>query len=475
MFLARARRTAAGGSRTEPPRTAQGPAMTSPASRPAVLSRAAAGVGLFLVLLAAGRGAGQPPNGPAQPKAGAGNGQPAANGDEPDDGRPVLSLGDCIAVAVDRQPALRAVRASQEATAAGFNALNNIGKLGQLLAPDLPYRKEQSARGVVAAAADVQKLHNEIVHDATRMYYTAVYARQQARFSDDVVAQVEALKVAAETQLKLADPAAAKSIDQGKVNAIKLGLAKARKLNIKARVGEKQAFAALREVMGVCEADFPFRLKDQELPVMAQNVPLTREMVVEMALCRRPELVLAAAGADAFRLEVYAQGAVGLRRSVPTLASGSDIHARMIPPGSRDPGADYRPEPILPEMPPQLVGSRADRVARALPLSRRADAVYDKARALITVDAENAFFNFELAAQQVQIGKEQYETAVKLMEYIQQNFGDRDKPKQELAGLYAQAAEAQGEYVTSVFQYLLRLAYLELVTAGGIRPAFPGR
>ena len=35
--------------------------------------------------------------------------------------------------------------------------------------------------------------------------------------------------------------------------------------------------AALREVMAVQEESFQFRVKDKELPVMAQNVPLTKE------------------------------------------------------------------------------------------------------------------------------------------------------------------------------------------------------
>lgn len=439
------------------------------------LARAAAGAGLFLVVvLAAGRGAGQPPAPLPAPPNGNGNGK-----DEADADLPVLSLGDCIGIAVERQPALRAVRASQAATGAGFNALNNIGRVGQLLAPDLPYRKEQSTRGVVAAAADVQKLHNEVVHDTTRLYYTAVYARQQAQFSDEVVAQVDLLVGAAKKLLDNPPPVQdAKNpltMTRGKLDAMKLGLAKAKGLNLTARVGEQRAMAGLREVMGLSDDGFRFRLKDTELPVMRQDVPLSKEKVVELAVCRRPELALAAAGADAFRLEVYAQGQINLRRTVPTLAAGSDIHARMIPPGSRDPGTDYRPEPILPEMPPQLVGSKADRVARATDLSRRADAVYDKARALVILDAENAYFNFELAAGQVVIAKGQNADALDLMDYIQTVFPNQNAAKEQLAALYAQAAEAQGAYVTAVFNYLLTLAALERVTAGGIRPEFPGR
>lgn len=398
---------------------------------------------------------------------------PAGNGaDKPAENLPVLSLGDCIGIAVVRQPALGAVRASQQATAAGQNALANIGRLGSLLSPDLDVRRQQSARGVAAAAADVQKLHNEIVHDVTLLYYKAVYARQQAAFAEEVVEQVDTLVAIARRLLQAKTEVV---MTETKLNVMLLGLADAKKLLLEAQQGEKRAFAALREVMGVGADEFRFRLRDEELPLMRQDVPLTRERVVEMALCQRPELVLAAAGADVFRLEVYAQDRIGFRRTVPTFASGSDIHARMVPPGSRDPGTDYRPEPILPEMPVQLVGSKADRVARALWFSERTDKFYDKIRGLIRLEAENAFFNFETAAGQLVIAKGQDETAKKLMEWVQANLTNQRVEKTELADQYSRAARAQAAYVESVLKYLLALNALERVTAGGVRPAFPGR
>jgi hypothetical protein len=196
-------------------------------------------------------------------------------------------------------------------------------------------------------------------------------------------------------------------------------------------------------------------------------------MVIEMAVCRRPELALAAAGVDAFRLEVYAQGRVPFRRAVPTLASGADIHARMIPPGSRD--KDYRPEPIVPEMPPQLVGSKADRVSRAMAYSQRAEAVYDKARNLVVLEAETAFLNFELAGERVKFAKEQYEAGKRLAEYVEGNLENLKVAKELLLTAYAEAVQSQAAYYEAVYQYLLALAALERVTAGGVRPAFPGR
>lgn len=388
------------------------------------------------------------------------------------DDYPELSLGECIAIAVEKQPALRAVRSSQDATGAGQHALNNIRRLGALMSPDLSIRKQQADRAVIAAAADVQKLHNEVVHDVTRLYYSLVYARQQEQLADDIVAQMKAFIKTAETLLKSATPG---DMTPLKLHLMRMGLAEVVALQADAAAGVKQAESALREVMGVQDSGVPLRVRDTKLPIMAQNVPLTSDRVVEMALNRRPELALAAAAADAFRLEVYAQGLNRFSRAVPTLATGGDLHSRLLPTGSRDPGKDYRPEPIAPEMPPQVVGSREDRVVRVLAYSHRADAVFEKTRNLMILEAEKSFIDFEKASKQLTARKEAFDAAEAAMVLIRENFSDPKAPKDVLLLAYSKSATAMAVYVESVFFYLQTLAALERVTAGGVRPAFPGR
>ncbi len=436
--------------------------------------RAAVALGLAVVAFP-NVGSSQQPA-PVLPTVPAPNGKPMLlkqpNGEKPQDEIPALSLGECIAIAVEKSPALRAVRASQNATGTGQQALQNIGRIGQILSPDLPIRKQQAERGVIAAAADVQKLHNEVVHDVTRLYYSAIYARQQEQLTDDIVAQLRAFVKLAGDLLNSATPG---YMSQLKLDMMKLGLAKALKLQAQANAGVRQAKAALEEVMGVQRCGFKFRLKDRELPLMAQNVNLTSDQVVEMALSRRPEMALAAAGADAFRLEVYAQGSLRFKRAVPTLASASDIHSRLLPTGSRDPGKDYRPEPISPEMPPQVVGTKADRVARVLAYSQRADAVYEKIRNLMILEAENSFIDFDKASRQLSAQRDAFTAAKSAMDRIREQFSEPKAPKDLLLMAYAQSAEAMGGYVEAAFYYLETLAALERVTAGGVRPAFPGR
>jgi hypothetical protein len=383
-----------------------------------------------------------------------------------------LTLGECIAIAVEKQPALRAVRSSQDATNTGQRALNNIGRIGSLFAPDLAIRKQQSERGVIAAAADVQKLHNELVQDVTRLYYTVVYVRQQEEFANRVVAKMREFIQIAKDLLESTTPG---DMTPLKLHLMKLGLAETLILQAKASAGVKQAEAALREAMSVQDCGFEFRVADEELPIMAQDVALTKQQVVDMALSRRPELALAAAAADAFRLEVYAQGALRFRRTVPTLGSASDIHSRLLPPGSRDPDKDYRPEPIPPEMPPQVVGSKQDRVDRVLAYSHRADAVFEKARNLIILEAEKSYYDYERASKQLSASRDANDEAMKALDLISKQFSEPKAPKDLLLMGFAQSSKAIANHFEATFNYLQMLAALERVTAGGIRPAFKGR
>ena len=106
---------------------------------------------------------------------------------------PELTLGECIAIAIERHPHLKAVKASTSASTTGFNSLINFGTLGTLVSPDLDIRKQQAQRGLEGAAGSYQKEHNEIVQDATRLYYSAVYAKQQQGVADGVVERLASL------------------------------------------------------------------------------------------------------------------------------------------------------------------------------------------------------------------------------------------------------------------------------------------
>ena len=72
--------------------------------------------------------------------------------------------------------------------------------------------------------------------------------------------------------------------------------------------------------------------------------------------------------------------------------------------------------------------------------------------------------------------EEGFTAAKDLMERIREGFDNpKAGSKEQLLLGYGQAVEAQADYVEAVFKYLLTLGALERVTAGGVRPAFPGR
>lgn len=72
------------------------------------------------------------------------------NGDRYPETGPEMTLGECITVALERQPRLKAVKASTAATEAGYKALTNFGTASTLISPDLDIRKQQAKRGLMA-------------------------------------------------------------------------------------------------------------------------------------------------------------------------------------------------------------------------------------------------------------------------------------------------------------------------------------
>src|SRR5205807_7203645 len=99
---------------------------------------------------------------------------------------PKLGLLDCLRIANDRQPTLIAARASLAARLAAQRGVNDL-HVPKILAPDLPIRRKQSLRGVDAAQAEVYQAEYDTSYAVIRMYYSAVYARQQFDVAQDVV------------------------------------------------------------------------------------------------------------------------------------------------------------------------------------------------------------------------------------------------------------------------------------------------
>lgn len=404
---------------------------------------------------------------PAPPKDANGETQPAWKAWAPT-GQP-LTLGQCLQIGLERQPAIHAAKASLAQSEIGYLSLFQLRRLAVIVTPDLPVRKQQAQRGIAAGCAEVLKAQQENAYDVTRLYYTYIYATQQEQTAAEIVAQMEVFYKSAEEFLKLEVPDPKVKINEFTLGNLDAIVGEVRDLRDKASVGRKKALYALKEAMGV-GPEFEFVPADKELPLMDGAV--TQEEVAAHALGRRPELVQAAVVLDVTRLEVCAQAKQTRGQTVDTFARGTDLHARILPAPLRN--GEYRPGAVPPEMPTLLVGRVEDRVARAAELVKRQEATYAKTVGLVQLESINAFLTWEEKVERVRDTKLRHERAQELAKKSRAAAQARMDPELVIR-TEAQASQAQAKYVQAVYDQILALIALEKVTAGGVVPAFPGR
>jgi len=249
------------------------------------------------------------------------NYQRAEDGDKNGNGEtgPELTLGECIAIAAGAAAVAQGGQGQHPPRRGGYRALTNFGTVGTIVSPDLEIRKQQAKRGLMATSAEYQKLHNEVVQDVTRLYYTAVYAKQQKELADNVVARMDF-----SSDRRGLPEEHERSEGPGRVHHPQTAGDAERAPGGEeapidpAKLGRQKALAGLREVMGVDDRTFPFRIKDDALPVMDSSTSRSRRTSWSgWPSSGGPELVLAGGrGGTAFRLEVYAQGRVPFKRVV---------------------------------------------------------------------------------------------------------------------------------------------------------------
>jgi outer membrane protein TolC len=408
----------------------------------------------------------------AQPPAGVPVPMPLAKGQapaQPPAPKPVppktLTVGECTAVGLEQQPAMKAMLESLKSAEQGRKAMDNLPLFAYVIRPDLDVRKKQGDRGLDVAAAAVQKQRDEIVHDIGYLYYTYVYAHQQDTVVTDLVVQLEQILDIVRKLLNAPDPRT--PVTKFTEFQIVDGLGQVKALQVTARSGKQLALAALKEAMGV-DPSFDFVPKDVELPLMKGNTTL--EQVTELALTRRPELAMAAGGVDVFRLEVESQSKIRFRRTVQTLAIGADLHATALPTALRN--GEYKPAPTPPEMPLSLLGTRQERVERACTLSLRQDAVYEKIVNLVRLEATKAYLTWRQDADALEEAKIRFDNANKLIALAKTS---QNLDKEKLIQYLVTAGKAQSDYLTAAHSYVKSLLVLERVTSGGVRPAFPGK
>lgn len=381
-----------------------------------------------------------------------------------------LTLAECLTIAEANHPAIKMAEASLSQSATGAASLEKLPGFASWVKPELPFRKQQASRGIDAAAAGVNKARQEVTNDVSRMYYTFVYAKQQEVIVSEIVAQLEEyLKIVREILKQPVPPDNKLKISKLTELLIEDALGRAKSKLILAQSGKLQALAALKQAMGVDPIAFEGEPKETELPIMAGTV--TQAQVVEFAMSRRPELVMAAAAVDAFRLEVCAQDKNRMGLQVNTFAAGTDLHANAIPQTIRN--GEYKPGATAPEMPANLFGKREDRVSRAIDLSRRQDSQYEQVTSLVKLDAINGYLTWKRTSDQMVEAKLRFDAGKKLAELTRQNTGNVTQV--ELLQNFVQAGLAQSDYLEAVYEHVKSMIALERITAGAVKAGFPGR
>lgn len=377
-----------------------------------------------------------------------------------------LSLPECLSIAFERQPALAAHRASLAAAETGRRGLEKM-HLAVILAHDLPIRKKQAALGVSIASAGLCQAEAETRYAVTRTYLSVLYAREQLQVADDVVAN---LRFYQERVAELVKKGESREWTTSTVDKITIYLKLAEGKQAEASRGVERALAALREAMGV-DANFGFHLQDSRLPDL--RIEVSRDWVVQEAVARRAEMSQAASASEVTRLEVDAQNRTRMP-TARTFAAVSDIHARPIPQGVQN--TEYRPGAVGLDMPGTLAGHRNNRVERARDFSMRADAVVDKTRNLVTLEAEDGYLKWQEASRKVVQTREGAEAGIRLAKNTREDFRSGQKVKiEDLLTNEVLVGQVLGAHNEARFLYALALAGLERITGGGFDAGFVGR
>lgn len=368
-----------------------------------------------------------------------------------------VTLVDCIRIANERQPTIAAARAS---LAARLSAKKGVDELTvpKFLAPDLPIRRQQAVHGLDAAYAELYQAEYDTAYAVIRMYYTAVYARQQNEVAEEVV---QGLTFWRDLVGRIVQGGGDPNLNQDVVDRLNIHLKMAEAKQAQAQSGVERALAALREAMGVDSDCCDFATADDRLPTL--TVKPDRDTIVALAVARRGELVQATAAAAVTRLEICAQSKFKMRPQVRTFASSSDIHAKSLPTGLRN--GEYRPGAVGIEMPANVAGSRESRMDQVRDYSARSDAVVEKTRRLITLEAVDAYEGWREATRAMEANREAAQLSRALATRIRNN--SVNAKKEDLLQADVLAGQAQAAYNEALYRQVLALTNLERITAGG--------
>lgn len=385
---------------------------------------------------------------------------------------PKLNIGECLRIALEKQPKLIGMQASLRSAQASLAGQQRPSFLVQFTG-DHKYRLQQAQRGVCAAEAELNQTVHDVTHAVALTYYSVVYAREQRKVARDAVEFVDFYREQVEKILN-DKKGGSKDINQITLNRLVARLAEGQLLLVRAEAGFERAKAGLREAMGV-EPTFLFDPADEVLPDFGK-FEIKKEDVIGYARTHRGEVKMAELAVEVTRLEAYAQWAIRIRYRAETFAAGGDIHSRPLPYGNKD--GEYRPSALGPEMPTSLFGQRKERTQRAWELAFRSQAVLDNTRNLVTLEAEDAYVEYASAGQGMVIAKRLSDAGNKSKSILEAADGPKVSSAtslQQMLEAQEEAAKGRAAYNEAVYKRIAALANIERITAGNIKVNYPGR
>ncbi|MCX7665166.1 MAG: TolC family protein [Gemmataceae bacterium] len=377
-----------------------------------------------------------------------------------------LTLSDCLAFAREKQPVLIALRASMNRALLATQGLADVKRKGGFILPDLEYRQQQSANGLKAARVELEQAEYEIAYAVTYSYYTIVYAKEQRKVALELIEQLE-IYLDQVKKIVGGKGGGIKEINKNTENFLELALNEAKIRLQDAERGISRGRAALKEAMGYTG---PERIDaaDELLPDVVAKIP--EDVVIAHALSRRGEIMLTAIGADTCRLEVCAQWSRMFTSRLATFANGGDIHSKSLPTTTYEP--TYRPGAIGLDVPDKLLGDRSTRTRSAQMIAARAEAVHEKAKNLVTLEATTAYIDWVRAKEKVALARQGVKAAKEMQERQREATGG-NFTKSEILTTEASVTKAQVSLNEALYDQIIALATLERVTAGGIRLNLP--
>ncbi len=386
---------------------------------------------------------------------------------------PVYTLRDCLKIAKEKQPKLIAVRASLASAEKAQLGIEDTRFLGHVIIPDLKYRRQQAVKGIEAGQAELLQAEQEVTQAVVWTYYTIVYAKEQQKALKELIDLIQIYRDQAD-KIVNSKEGPGRDINQSTLDSLNIALATAKSKAITAESGVERGKAALLEAMGLSEND-DFNIPNDSLPEI--DAKLDRKQLIDLALARRGEVMLASIASEVTRLEVFAQWSIRLRLRTNTYTLTADIHHTLIPGGSKD--GEYRPDAIAPEMPPHLVGNRENRTAKIQDLSIRADAVLEKTRNLVVLETKNAFTVWDEWTKKAALAQnEQVKASKNLLTRLRKVAdveGFKGVTVENVIKAQAAYTEALAAFNEARFQQIVSLASLERITGGGIIVNYPGR